>query len=117
MDSWNWIDSHGSLWARDDADGGFNNGMGTGNEFGGSSRGEFAFQSNDTSRSALINQFRFQTAKSIRTSTIILASFNVVAAFATAVGIIWDSYAAKKREDPKFRLRYAVKGNSLQMAT
>lgn len=106
MDTWGWDDPHGAIWARDNGGGSFDNGIGMGNEFGGSANSDFALQANDTSRSALIHQFRFQTAKSIRTSTIILASFNVLAAFATAVGIIWDSYATKKRNDPKFKLRY-----------
>ena len=107
MDSLGWDDPHDALWARDNGGGGFGGGMS--NEFGGgSANSDFAFQGNGSSQSALIHQFRFQTAKSIRTSTIILASFNVLAAFATAIGIIWDSYATKKRNDPKFRLRCVV---------
>lgn len=43
------------------------------------------------------NELRFAAAKSIRTSTIILASFNMVAAFATAVGILCDSYFRSRR--------------------
>ncbi|KAG7288862.1 hypothetical protein NEMBOFW57_005221 [Staphylotrichum longicolle] len=45
-------------------------------------------------------------ARSIRTSTIILASFNIIAAFATALGILCDSYFRKKRNDKKFRFWY-----------
>lgn len=52
------------------------------------------------------NGFTLSAAKSIRTSTIILAVFNIIAAFATAVGIIFDSYYRKKRNDRKFRFRY-----------
>lgn len=45
----------------------------------------------------LIEGFVFQNSKSIRTSTVILASFNVLAAFATATGILYDCYWASKR--------------------
>ncbi|KAK0638668.1 hypothetical protein B0T16DRAFT_431796 [Cercophora newfieldiana] len=51
------------------------------------------------------NRFVFAAAKSIRTSTIILAVFNTIAAFATAVGILFDSYYRKKRNDKNFRFR------------
>ncbi|OTB07840.1 hypothetical protein M426DRAFT_230004 [Hypoxylon sp. CI-4A] len=44
-----------------------------------------------------INQFKFLAAKSIRNSTIILAAFNAVSAFATAAGIYYDCYTARKR--------------------
>ncbi|KAG7119519.1 hypothetical protein HYQ45_015001 [Verticillium longisporum] len=97
MDSWGWMNPHNDLWARDD---GSANGIGNTN---GGSTNSFAGQNNDTSQAALINEFRFAAAKSIRTSVIILAAFNVVAAFATAVGIIWHSYATKKRKDPRFK--------------
>lgn len=60
----------------------------------------------------IINEFRFAAAKSIRTSTIILATFNVVAAFATAVGILFDTYCRKKRNDRNFRFRYGGLANS-----
>ncbi|KAH7362212.1 hypothetical protein B0T11DRAFT_328311 [Plectosphaerella cucumerina] len=98
MDAW----GYAAVFARDDGSGGMDNGMVMGNEFGGS---DFSFGNANSSRSAIINEFRFQTSKSIRTSTIILASFNVLAAFATAVGIIWDNYSTKKRNDPLFKLR------------
>lgn len=64
----------------------------------------FMFQTNTTS--ALINELRFATAKSIRTSFVILASFNALAAAATVFGIFWDCYTGAKRSDPTFRLRY-----------
>ena len=46
---------------------------------------------------------KFSAAKSIRTSTIVLAAFNIIAAFATALGILCDSYFRKKRNDKKYR--------------
>lgn len=46
---------------------------------------------------AMTNALRFATTKSIRTSTIILASFNVLAAAATALGIIYSCYTYSKR--------------------
>lgn len=98
MNPWDWTESQGNLWTRDHPhppDSGF----------GGGGQ-EFAFNANGTSQTAIINQFKFQAARSIRTSTIILAVFNVVAASATILGISWDSYVTKKREDPKFKFRY-----------
>ncbi|KAL2167710.1 hypothetical protein VTG60DRAFT_886 [Thermothelomyces hinnuleus] len=52
-----------------------------------------------------LNDLRFSAAKSIRTSTIILASFNIIAAFATALGILCDSYFRKRRNGRSFRFR------------
>ncbi|KAK4147184.1 uncharacterized protein C8A04DRAFT_9192 [Dichotomopilus funicola] len=49
------------------------------------------------------NDLKFSAAKSIRTSTIILAVFNAIAALATALGILIDSYFRKKRNDKNFR--------------
>ncbi|KAI3401050.1 hypothetical protein diail_759 [Diaporthe ilicicola] len=46
---------------------------------------------------AISNEFKFAASKSIRTSTMILASFNALAAFATAMGIIYGCYMYKKR--------------------
>lgn len=91
MDSWGWLDPRAEGATNYDGDA--------------SLRGPL--RAANTSTSALINQFRFQAAKSIRTSTIILAVFNVIAAFATAVGIFWDSYGSAKRNNPKFGFRYA----------
>ncbi|ROT43186.1 hypothetical protein SODALDRAFT_33012 [Sodiomyces alkalinus F11] len=110
MNPWGWTDPHGGLWARDhphsfDSDfGNGGNGVGGGGSGGGAGQ-EFAFQANGTSQTAILNELRFQAARSIRTSTIILAIFNVVAAFATILGILWDSYVTKKRDDPKFKFR------------
>lgn len=65
--------------------------------------GGFQFQTNSTY--AVINHLKFQTAKSVRTSGIILASFNAAIALATALGIFWDSYKVAKRADPRFQFR------------
>ena len=56
-----------------------------------------------------LNELKFSAAKSIRTSTIVLASFNIIAAFATALGILCDSYFRKKRNDKKYRFWYAFR--------
>lgn len=45
----------------------------------------------------------FAESKSIRTSTVILAVFNALAAFATAVSILYDCYWAPKRCKVKFK--------------
>lgn len=123
MDGWGWLEPRTTeeLWARqfgggfgggdndgdDDNDGGGGRGGGDRNgtdgrpwdrDGDGGGRGRFGGGPG--------NNFRFQAAKSIRTSTIILSVFNVVAAFATAVGILWDGYATAKRNNPKFSFRY-----------
>lgn len=51
----------------------------------------------------LISSLEFAESKSVRTSTIILASFNVLASFATAASILYDCYWASKRCNPKFK--------------
>ena len=56
--------------------------------------------------SNFVNQFRFAAARSIRTSTIILAVFNTIAAFATAVGILLDAYYRERRNNKKYRFGY-----------
>ncbi|RYP79527.1 hypothetical protein DL770_006627 [Monosporascus sp. CRB-9-2] len=56
-----------------------------------------------------INQFKFLAAKSIRTSTIILSSFNTISAFATAAGILFDCYLKAKRSDSR-RNRKCIRG-------
>lgn len=58
---------------------------------------------NATFTNNLIASLVFAESKSIRTSTIILASFNVVAAFATAASILYDCHWASKRCNPKFK--------------
>jgi hypothetical protein len=52
---------------------------------------------------AIINSLEFAESKSVRTSTIILASFNVLASFTTAASILYDCYWASKRCNPKFK--------------
>lgn len=53
--------------------------------------------------SQLIKKLVFAESKSIRTSTIILAVFNVLAALAIAASILYDSYVGGKRCNPKFK--------------
>jgi hypothetical protein len=62
------------------------------------------FQTNGTNN-MLINQFKIAAARSIRTSTIILATFNTIAAFATAMGILYDSYSRARRNNRRFKFR------------
>lgn len=73
--------------------------------------GDSVFQLANSNSSAearlLLEQLRFAPAKSIRTSTIILAAFNAIAAFSTAFGILYDCYVTKKRNNRNFRNRYA----------
>jgi hypothetical protein len=75
--------------------------------------GTFA-QVNATAKSnatnMLIKKLVFAESKSVRTSTIILAVFNVLAALATATSILYDSYVAGKRCNPKFKsVKWCVK--------
>ncbi len=51
---------------------------------------------------AIIDKLVFQNSKSVRTSTIILAAFNILAALATAVSILYDCYWTSKRCAPKY---------------
>ncbi|KAG0648496.1 hypothetical protein D0Z07_5227 [Hyphodiscus hymeniophilus] len=51
----------------------------------------------------LINNLVFAESKSIRTSTIILACFNILASASTAASILYDCYWASKRCSPKFK--------------
>ncbi|OBT63269.1 hypothetical protein VE03_07942 [Pseudogymnoascus sp. 23342-1-I1] len=53
--------------------------------------------SDQTEAQRLISSLVFENSKSIRTSTIILASFNGLAAFATAFSILYDCYCTSKR--------------------
>ncbi|KAH6655119.1 hypothetical protein BKA67DRAFT_226745 [Truncatella angustata] len=69
--------------------------------------------SSSNSTYAVINQLKFLAAKSIRSSAIILAVFNTIAAFATAMGILYDCYQRAKRNSPrgqKVSLLTCVKG-------
>jgi hypothetical protein len=58
---------------------------------------------------ALILSLDFEESKSIRTSTIILAVFNSLAALGTAFSITYDCYRASKRHNPKFKEKYVNK--------
>ncbi|POS83244.1 hypothetical protein EPUL_005530, partial [Erysiphe pulchra] len=51
----------------------------------------------------LISSLVLAESKLVRTSTIILASFNILAAFITASSILYDCYWASKRCNPKFK--------------
>ncbi|VBB76323.1 Putative protein of unknown function [Podospora comata] len=58
-----------------------------------------------TTQQMFFNELRFAAARSIRTSTIILASFNIIASFATAVGILVDSYFRERRNNRSYRFK------------
>ncbi|KAI8964000.1 hypothetical protein F5Y11DRAFT_355911 [Daldinia sp. FL1419] len=60
---------------------------------------------NSSSAFGVINQFKVMAASSIRQSTIILAAFNTVSAFATAAGIYYDCYTTAKRSNPEGKQR------------
>ncbi|KAM4056098.1 hypothetical protein HRG_003020 [Hirsutella rhossiliensis] len=66
----------------------------------------FMFQSSTSS--AINNEMRFAAERSLRTSFIALASVNVVAAAATAVGIFFDCYLQARRKDPGFSLKSSL---------
>ncbi|KAI1342017.1 hypothetical protein F5Y15DRAFT_330413 [Xylariaceae sp. FL0016] len=74
-----------------------------------------AFSGNSTF--SVINEFKFLAARSIRTSTIILATFNTISAAATAAGIFYDCYSTAKRNLPrgkdKVNIFTCVKGPEL----
>ena len=93
----------GWLESRDDnkwmTQGGFNNNNR-------SRTGVFQTATNQTTQQMFFNELKFSAARSIRTSTIILASFNIIAAFATAVGILCDSYFRRRRNDKTFKFWY-----------
>ncbi|EKD16350.1 uncharacterized protein L3040_008450 [Drepanopeziza brunnea f. sp. 'multigermtubi'] len=59
--------------------------------------------SSGNSTSNLISNLVFAESKSVRTSTIILATFNVLAALATASSILYDCYCASKRCNPRLK--------------
>lgn len=62
----------------------------------------FAFQTNTTYD--VINHLKFNNAKSVRTSGIILASFNAAIGLVMAIAIFWDCYLASRRAVSRFRL-------------
>lgn len=63
---------------------------------------------NNTIAKGIIENLVFAESKSVRTSTVILAAFNVLASFATAASIIYDCYWASKHCNPKFKASYVV---------
>jgi hypothetical protein len=67
--------------------------------------GADGFGSQPNSSSAFINELKFAASKSVRTSFIILASFNTVAGATTALGIYWDCYMGARRKLPDLKLR------------
>jgi hypothetical protein len=71
---------------------------------------------NDAATVRLINSLVFAESKSVRTSTIILAVFNVLASAATAASILYDCYWASKRCNPKFRASYVILSGSEKCA-
>jgi len=66
----------------------------------------------NTATLRLINSLVFAESKSIRTSTIILAVFNILASGATAASILYDCYWASKRCNPKFKSSYVAFGRT-----
>jgi hypothetical protein len=52
-----------------------------------------------------INELTFLTVKSSRQSTIILATFNIISAAATAAGILYNNYLSAKRSPSKRKER------------
>jgi hypothetical protein len=59
-----------------------------------------------TATQKLISTLVFANSKSVRTSTIILASFNVVAAFATATSILYDCYCTSRKYSNNEKSKY-----------
>jgi hypothetical protein len=76
--------------------------MGMSGQNGGGGNG--FFQTNGTNN-MLLNQVKIAAARSIRMSTIILATFNTIAAFATAMGILYESYSRAKRNNRNLKFR------------
>jgi hypothetical protein len=58
---------------------------------------------NSTSKQMLFDQLIFATTKSIRRSIIILATFNAIAAFVTAAGILYHCHSKAKRNNRRIR--------------
>lgn len=63
---------------------------------------------NNTLADGIIENLVFAESKSVRTSTVILAAFNILASFATAASILYDCYWASKRSSPKFKASYVA---------
>lgn len=64
--------------------------------------GNSTAMSNSTAR-AFIDGLLFAESKSIRTSTVILATFNIIAALATALSILYDAHWAATRSAPSYK--------------
>ena len=64
----------------------------------------FNFYGNTSS--AFINELKFAAAKSIRTSFIVLATFNILAAVGVICGVLYDSVVAARKDDPRFKFRF-----------
>ena len=62
-----------------------------------------ANKTTSASKASIIEGLVFQNSKSVRTSTIILAAFNILAALATAISILYDCYWTSKRCAPKYK--------------
>lgn len=67
----------------------------------------------ETATLSLISSLVFANSKSIRTSTMILAAFNALAAFITAGSILYDCYWASKRCNPKFKASCVLTDSSI----
>ncbi|KAL1845928.1 hypothetical protein VTK73DRAFT_392 [Phialemonium thermophilum] len=61
---------------------------------------------NSSIQQMIFAQLKFAPAKSVRSSTIILATFNAIAAFATALGITYDSYTRARRNKRRLKLSH-----------
>ncbi|KAF4509644.1 hypothetical protein G6O67_003792 [Ophiocordyceps sinensis] len=94
-------DGFDSSWAQPRAAGLLSGALGDSTEVDG-----FMFRS--TTSSAVNNELRFAAEPSLRTSFLALASINVAAAAATAVGIFFDCYLQARRRDANFRLKSSL---------
>jgi hypothetical protein len=72
---------------------------------------EVAAANGSNSTLALIQSLVFAENKSVRTSTIILAAFNVLASATTAASILYDCYWASKRCNPKFKASWVYQSS------
>ena len=69
------------------------------------------FNSYSNTSSAFVDEIKFAAAKTARTSIVVLASFNVLAALGTIFGVLFDSVVATRRDDPSFKFRYEEMGH------
>jgi hypothetical protein len=61
------------------------------------------------STKAFINGLLFAESKSIRTSTLILAAFNILAGLATALSITYGCHWAAKRNGSNYKQKYGLR--------